>query len=213
MFKLTISCLLVSYVAALPDGYPSTRPSSTAPPSYYPPTTPKTCEDGLVLDPYGECVEPEVIRDLYVFQEPTEQPNTERPELPAPKVKLNLLVIKTNEEEPAEPIIIPPPQEKTLVLVLSEKGSNQRQIIEVPAPEGEKPEVFFVDYAKDENPLLPGNIYLKDALSYAEGSQGSSSGSTSNQTYSTGGDSYAGTDDAVDTEVPEETEPYSPYYF
>ncbi|MCL4148519.1 UNVERIFIED_CONTAM: hypothetical protein GTU68_020750, partial [Idotea baltica] len=66
------------------------------------------------------------------------------------------------------------PQEKTLVLVLSKKGGGGgQQIIEVPAPPGQKPEVFFVDYAEGDNTMLPGGIKLQDALKYAAEAGGS----------------------------------------
>lgn len=99
--------------------------------------------------------------------------------VPKPKVKLNLVVIRTADEPVGpKPIVVGPAQQKTLVLVLSKKGESgdQQQIIEVPAPPGQEPEVFFIDYKEGENSLLPGGIYLQDALKYAARDGGSGEG-------------------------------------
>ncbi|MCL4132601.1 UNVERIFIED_CONTAM: hypothetical protein GTU68_043315, partial [Idotea baltica] len=132
---------------------------------------PVVCTGFEVLNAIGECVEPDVIRDLFVFKEPPKPvEEQETGPVPNPKVKLNLVVIRTDEDDtPQDPIIIPPPEEKTLVLVLSKKNENGPQkIIEVPAPEGQQPEVFFIDYNEGDNTLLPGDIYLQDALKFSE---------------------------------------------
>ncbi|KAL7644543.1 UNVERIFIED_CONTAM: hypothetical protein RMT77_004079 [Armadillidium vulgare] len=205
MFRLIVTLVFVAQawgfpdkLAPLPNQYlppsPGTPPPPPPPPSSYvitapPPekqygAPPVECDQGFLLDAYGNCVEPEVVRDLYVFQEPADEEEEEYKEpIPPPQVKLNLVVIRTNDgDQDTEPIIIPPPQEKTLVLVLSKKGDPSKQVIEVPAREGQKPEVFFVDYAPGDNTLLPGGIYLQDALQYAasvDGGDGSGPSETS----------------------------------
>lgn len=166
------TCILGAAYPAPQTIYQPPHAPYTPPPllvySTPPPLPSLPCPDDKVRDAIGNCVQPEVSRDLFVFQEPVDNTNTgtDRP-IPKPKVKLNLLVIRTAHDQRKKPIIVPPPLQRNLVLVLSKKGDNSKKVIEVPTPPGQQPEVFFIDYEEGENPLLPGGIYLQDALQHA----------------------------------------------
>ena len=65
----------------------------------------------------------------------------------------------------ARPIVVPPPQQKTLVYLLNKRAEVQgQQVIEVPGTPTQ-PEVYFVNYNDGDNPSLPGGIDLNTALS------------------------------------------------
>merc|ERR1712106_1002331 len=67
-----------------------------------------------------------------------------------------------------EPIVVPQPQKKTLVYVLSKKQeAGGQQLIEIPTGPKVKPEVFYVNYNEGDNQQLPGGISLQDALNSA----------------------------------------------
>ncbi|CAL4124114.1 unnamed protein product, partial [Meganyctiphanes norvegica] len=128
------------------------------------------CADDEVLHVDGKCVKPVVSRNIFVYAAPAvTQQQGPAPEIPKPKVEYNIVFVRTPEQaEGAEPIIIPPPQQKTLVYVLSKKGGAVGpQVIEVPAGPGHQPEVYYVNYADGENPTLPGGVDLQQALSAA----------------------------------------------
>ncbi|CAL4067450.1 unnamed protein product, partial [Meganyctiphanes norvegica] len=125
-----------------------------------------SCANGEVLHVDGNCVKPMISRNIFVFAAPAvpiQQGPT--PEIPLPKVEYNIVFVRTPEKaESDEPIIVPPPQQKTLVYVLSKKGDAVGpQVIEVPAGPGHQPEVYYVNYEDGENPTLPGGIDLQTA--------------------------------------------------
>ncbi|XP_076028419.1 uncharacterized protein LOC143017511 [Oratosquilla oratoria] len=137
------------------------------------------CSDGLVRDSLGRCVQPEVSRQVFVYQAPHQDISVgPAPEAPRPKINYNIVFVRT-PERPAgsRPIVVPPPQQKTLVYVLSKKGSaGGQEVIEVPAPAGQSPDVYYVSYNEGENPQLPGGISLQEALSSAATLQGTDLG-------------------------------------
>ncbi|CAL4091309.1 unnamed protein product, partial [Meganyctiphanes norvegica] len=127
------------------------------------------CGRGLVQNAHGTCVQPEVTRNVFVYAAPKmphEGTNTSL-EVPRPKIEYNLVFVRTPKgNSKGEPIIVPPPQQKTLVYVLSKNNDNGTQeIIEVPTGPKHDPEVYYVNYDEGDNPILPGGIELKNALS------------------------------------------------
>ena len=89
------------------------------------------------------------------------------------------MFVRTPEGAQAqEPIVVPPPQQKTLVYVLSKKQDAEgQQVIQVPSTP-QKPEVYYVHYDDGENPQLPGGIDLQSALASAAQQQGQVIGNT-----------------------------------
>merc|ERR1712121_191771 len=96
-------------------------------------------------------------------------------EVPPPKVDYNIVFVRAPEGNAAQdPIIVPPPQQRTLVYVLSKKPEDGGQrVIEVPAGPASNPEVYFVNYGPGENPQLPGGVDLQSALGAAAAAPGS----------------------------------------
>merc|ERR1719315_493509 len=112
-----------------------------------------------------------ISRNIFVFAAPGVQPssNGPAPQIPAPKVEYNYVFVRAPEGiNSGEPIVLPPPQQKTLVYVLSKNQqiSGQR-VIEVPAGPPQEPEVYYVNYDENENPTLPGGVDLRTALNTA----------------------------------------------
>nr|XP_027223889.1 glycine-rich cell wall structural protein 1.0-like [Penaeus vannamei] len=85
-----------------------------------------------------------------------------------PTIDTNIVFIQTPEEGPGpDPIVIPPPQQRSVVYVLNRQIQEQQDVIEVPAPPATSPEVYFVNYADGENPVLPSGVDLQTALNAA----------------------------------------------
>ncbi|CAL4130421.1 unnamed protein product, partial [Meganyctiphanes norvegica] len=128
-----------------------------------------SCSNGQVRHVDGSCVTPMVSRNIFVFAAPEQQPSYRgpAPELPTPKVEYNIVFVRTPEgASGVEPIVVPPPQQKTLVYVLSKNQEIAGQrVIEVPAGPAQQPEVYYVNYDEGENPTLPGGVDLQTALS------------------------------------------------
>ena len=115
----------------------------------------------------GSCARPIVTRNLYLYNAPKQEVTYGPPPyLPDPKVHYNFVFVRTPDPSLGpKPIIAPPPQQKTLVYLLSKRPDAQsQQVIEVPA-NPTQPEVFFVNYNDGENAQLPGGIDLHTALS------------------------------------------------
>ncbi|CAL4063111.1 unnamed protein product, partial [Meganyctiphanes norvegica] len=128
------------------------------------------CPEEQVRHVDGKCHTPEITRNVFVYAAPENAVDLgPAPELPSPRVEYNIVFVRTPEFiEGADPIVVPPPQKKTLVYVLSKKQIlGGQQIIEVPSGSVQNPEVFYVNYRDGENPELPGGINLQDALSAA----------------------------------------------
>lgn len=128
------------------------------------------CGHGTILNLLGKCVPPKVSRKIFFYKSPSLPPVKVRtPDIPEPKITYNYVFVKTADSVLGpKPVVVPATQQKTLVVLLSEKQKQeQQQVIEVPSVH-EEPEVFFVNYNDNENPVLPGGIDLRTALRNAE---------------------------------------------
>ncbi|XP_037792208.1 translation initiation factor IF-2-like [Penaeus monodon] len=138
--------------------------------------SPVSCLDGEVLNVDGTCSVPQITRHVYVFAAPDQPaPQGPPPDIPPPQVEHNVIFIRAPEQaEAAEPIVLPPPQQQNIIYVLNKRQPTigGRPVIEVSAPPPSNPEVFFVNYGPNENPVLPGGIDLQSALSAAAPSTG-----------------------------------------
>ncbi|RXG58649.1 hypothetical protein Avbf_14803 [Armadillidium vulgare] len=124
------------------------------------------CTGGQVPDSNGLCVDPDVTRDVFVYAAPPLEPTFGAPPpIPVPKVDYDVIFVHTPEQgkEP-EPIVVPPPQQKTIVYVLTKNGHQEQQVIEFPAAEGEAPQVYYVNYNPGDNPTLAGDLKLQEIL-------------------------------------------------
>ncbi|MCL4124542.1 UNVERIFIED_CONTAM: hypothetical protein GTU68_017198, partial [Idotea baltica] len=143
-----------------------------------PSANPTSCSEGEVLNVDGSCARPEVSRNIFVYTAP-ERPFQQQAnpiQAPKPKLNYNIVFVRTPEGiDGQEPVVVPPPQQKTIVYVLNKDSEDQGpQMIEVPAPVAHKPEVFYVNYREGENPQLPIGVDLQSALSSAINQQGQS---------------------------------------
>ena len=133
------------------------------------------CAEGQVKHSDGSCVTPMISRNIFVFAAPkVKQPEMITPNVPMPKLNYNIVFVKTPENPGGvDPIVVPPPQEKTLVYVLSRKPeAPEQQVIEMPMKLN-KPEVYYVNYEDGENLQLPGaNIDLQSALASSAQQEG-----------------------------------------
>ncbi|MCL4149120.1 UNVERIFIED_CONTAM: hypothetical protein GTU68_014252, partial [Idotea baltica] len=116
--------------------------------------------DGEVVNVDGSCVRPIVTKNVFLYAAPQQEVKYgPPPHIPPPKVDYNIVFVRTPEApEGLDPIVVPPPQQKTLVYVLSKNGQINQQVIEVPAGPNQSPEVFYVNYNDGENPQLPGGV-------------------------------------------------------
>ncbi|XP_042856398.1 translation initiation factor IF-2-like, partial [Penaeus japonicus] len=126
------------------------------------------CGSGQVLHA-GRCVTPRVNRKVYVYNAPPAPVSYGPPPyIPEPTIDTNIVFIRAPEQAPGpDPIIIPPPQQQSVVYVLNKETPQQQDVIEVPAPPATSPEVYFVNYADGENPVLPSGVDLQTALNAA----------------------------------------------
>lgn len=126
------------------------------------------CSLGEVRNANGQCVKAQISRNLFLFSAPPPQqiPIGPSPPLPDPKIHYNFVFIRSPlAVGGAKPIVVPPPQQKTLVYVLSKRPSSlDQEVIEIGA-NPIKPEVYFVNYGPGDNPDLPGGVSLQEALS------------------------------------------------
>ncbi|KAK8386581.1 hypothetical protein O3P69_010897 [Scylla paramamosain] len=112
------------------------------------------CTEGKVLQVDGSCVVPLVHRKVFVFAAP-DRPKVIQPppQLPKPEVQHNVVVIRSQEpEENPEPIVIPAPRVKNVLLVLNKLRDNEQKVVQVPPQPSSAPSVYFVNY-KDEQDL------------------------------------------------------------
>ncbi|XP_066986807.1 uncharacterized protein [Macrobrachium rosenbergii] len=135
--------------------------------SYLPPPAPTVCADGQVLHVDGRCVTPVITRSVYLFNVPQlPRRPTPLPYIPPPKVNHNILFVRLPEDLRApDPIVVPPPQQKNIVYVLKKKTQHEGpRVIEFPTHPKTKPDVYFVGYDQDENPILPTGEDLESIL-------------------------------------------------
>ncbi|XP_047487148.1 pupal cuticle protein 36a-like [Penaeus chinensis] len=155
------------------------------------------CGPGQVFHA-GRCVTPRENRKVYLYNAPPAPsvPHGPPPYIPEPTIDTNIVFIQTPEEGPGpDPIVIPPPQTRSVVYVLNKQTQEQQDVIEVPAPPATSPEVYFVNYADGENPVLPSGVDLQSALNAASqgggqviGGGAGASGGGSGGFVSSGGD-------------------------
>ncbi|XP_018027511.1 ATP-dependent RNA helicase A [Hyalella azteca] len=125
------------------------------------------CGDGFVRKIDGSCVRPIIKKSIFLFDAPKFKVKYQPPpRIPAPAIDYNYVFIKAPDPVTApQAVVVPPPQQKTLVYVLNKQlGQQQQEVIEVPS-EVSAPEVYFINYNEGENPTLPGGIDLQTALS------------------------------------------------
>ncbi|KAB7498644.1 hypothetical protein Anas_02825 [Armadillidium nasatum] len=134
------------------------------------------CGDSQVQGADGSCVEPEVTRNIFVFQAPEQTSNRQidNPATPKPKLNYNIVFVRTPEgPEGYEPVVIPPAQQKTIVYVLSkDEEETGPQVIQMPDIQPHAPEVFYINYREGDNPQLPIGVDLQTALAQAITEQG-----------------------------------------
>ncbi|MCL4145831.1 UNVERIFIED_CONTAM: hypothetical protein GTU68_007749 [Idotea baltica] len=127
---------------------------------------PLICGFGEALDATGECVEATFTHKHFVFRAPP-IPVVKRPApvVPKPRIDYNIVFVRTPERpDNPEPIVVPPPQKRTLVYVLTENGEAGQQIIEVPSAPHQPPEVIYVNYNEGDNPTLGDKFSLQEIL-------------------------------------------------
>jgi len=134
-----------------------------------------SCGPNEVLGNDGNCIAPVIRRNVYAYTIPNMAARVApAPPLPNPEIDYNIIFLKSsNEQQKVEPIVVPPPRQKTIVYVLRRRPEPiVREVIELPKQEPVSPEVFFVNYNDGENPELPGGINLQSVLSQAPEANG-----------------------------------------
>ncbi|MCL4144787.1 UNVERIFIED_CONTAM: hypothetical protein GTU68_032910, partial [Idotea baltica] len=133
------------------------------------------CGPSQARDATGACSEAVFRQNYYVYAAPPRGVSySPPPHIPMPKVDYNVIFVNTPEElEDRDPIVVPPPTQRTIVYVLTKNGQAGQQVIEVPAGPGEAPEVYYVNYDDGDNPELVGGVTLQEVLA----SQGVQDGS------------------------------------
>jgi len=128
--------------------------------------TKELCQAGLLRNIHGECVEPEVVRNTYLFAAPEIKGRKAKFIAPKPKLEYNIVFVRNPATAQSEPIVIPPPQQKTLVYVLGKTKVDSQGLLEVPTHPKLKPEVYFVNYKDGDefSQVLPGGVKLQTAL-------------------------------------------------
>jgi len=125
------------------------------------------CGGGQVKDGNGQCVTPQVTRNMFLYAVPAQVARTlPAGNLPSPKVHLNYVFVRNDQAHNAvRPVVAPAPKQKTIVYVLNKRpGAAQQEVIEVPHTPT-KPEVFVVNFDDDsDNRELHGGIDLQTAL-------------------------------------------------
>ncbi|MCL4148699.1 UNVERIFIED_CONTAM: hypothetical protein GTU68_025898, partial [Idotea baltica] len=114
--------------------------------SYSLPTLP--CGPGHYTNAVGVCEEAVITQNVFAFDGPDLPANVgPTPYIPRPRVDYNVVFVRTpNRPYPLDPIVVPPPQQQTLVYVLTENGQLQQQVIQAPAQAPLDPEVRYVNY-------------------------------------------------------------------
>lgn len=109
-----------------------------------------------------------VTKSVYVHEAPFEEPRIRIPkvlQVPKPRIRFNIIFVKTPETPVQKYSIIPQPQhqEKTLVYVLHRKLEDNRMMNEEKQPKmftsnykRIKPEVFFINYHSKNNKTMMG---------------------------------------------------------
>ncbi|XP_027206532.2 uncharacterized protein [Penaeus vannamei] len=126
----------------------------------------------------GRCVTPRVNRRVFLYDVPANVHTTGPINIPEPRVETNILLIRTPEGGLGDqPIVLPPPRQNNVVYILNKQSTFGPGVIEVPSAPLEEPEVYFVNYAEGENPILPNGQDLQSALLTASQASGQTIGS------------------------------------
>ena len=117
----------------------------------------------------NRCVVPRINRNIFVFgkDDPPEQKSVDLAALPFPQLDYNIIFVRSNPARAPRPLVIPPPQKKTVVYVLEDEYESAEDFVEVPSYPDADPEVYYVKVRPGENPQLPGGIDLQTAYSQA----------------------------------------------
>ena len=117
----------------------------------------------------NRCVVPRINRNIFVFgkDDPPEQKSVNLAALPFPQLDYNIIFVRSNPARAPRPLVIPPPQKKTVVYVLEDEYESAEDFVEVPSYPDADPEVYYVKVRPGENPQLPGGIDLQTAYSQA----------------------------------------------
>ncbi|MCL4146880.1 UNVERIFIED_CONTAM: hypothetical protein GTU68_014549, partial [Idotea baltica] len=93
------------------------------------------------------------------------------PYVPQPKIVYNTVYVNTPDQSAgSDPIVIPPPQQRYIVYVMTKIGQQEQQVIQVPAGDNEEPGVFYVNYNEGDDFQL-GDLSLQEVLAQ-QGQQG-----------------------------------------
>ncbi|MCL4167151.1 UNVERIFIED_CONTAM: hypothetical protein GTU68_024413, partial [Idotea baltica] len=127
------------------------------------------CTLRQVIDESGACVDATVSKTIFLYESPFPdyEEDLPAPKVPKPKLDVNYVFVRTPQQPPApDPVVVPPPQQRTLVYVLTKNGQKEQQVIEVPTRPGQPPDVFYVNYNEGDNPLLAGGLTLREVLAH-----------------------------------------------
>ena len=149
----------------------------------------RKCKKGEILKIDGTCAAPKVrTKSIFSFVAPPTQVPRKRlevsGEIPDPEIDYNIVFVRTPEQpEKPEPLIVPPPQQQTVVYVLTKDEDSPivRDVIEAPRTPPVAPEVFYVNYKDGERPELPGGLDVDDAFNKAKVGQVIKDKSTKNR--------------------------------
>ncbi|XP_018027513.1 hornerin isoform X1 [Hyalella azteca] len=126
----------------------------------------KDCGSGEVRRLDGKCVVPNINRLTYLYQAPSFAYKKPAPaKIPNPEVDLSMVFVRVPSAIiDRDPLVIPPPQQKTAVYLLRQHHAvTSPKIVELPF-KNQDPEVYFVNYNEGDNLDLPGGIDLSTAL-------------------------------------------------
>jgi len=114
------------------------------------------------------CVVPKVNRNIFVFgrgDDSKEAKSVDYANVPLPELEYNIIFVRPSSAR--KPVVVPPPQKKTVVYVLEDEPSLSDEILESPSYPEVDPEVYYVKVKPGENPQLPGGIDLHTAYNQA----------------------------------------------
>ncbi|XP_071543441.1 uncharacterized protein [Panulirus ornatus] len=132
------------------------------------------CGPGQVRHVDGNCVVPQVTRNLYVFNGPEVEPIVgPPPQIPLPQVRHNVILVHASDSNVRQnTFVVPPAEERNTLYILQRTPEVEQEVIHLPETQKPTPDVFFVNYRDGDNPTLPTGEKLQDALVAA--SQGGS---------------------------------------
>jgi len=131
-------------------------------------TSSANCPAGQL--PHGNrCVVPRINRNIFVFgkDQPPAPKAIDQALIPLPEIDYNIIFVRSRPQRQKSPLVVPPPQKKTVVYVLEDEQESAEDVINIPAHPDADPEVYYVKVKPGENPQLPGGIDLQTAYSQA----------------------------------------------